>query len=102
MTTTTLTMIDRVEEALAQLWFQMGHIGNSRFQEEIEEVSDWFPVPEGSPSARRIVQQAHDLFQRVQSAYSSRTQRRTGHLLVRCPHCPSNGEEEPFPQFQAA
>ena len=31
MTTTTLTMIDRVEDALAQLWFQMDHIGNSRF-----------------------------------------------------------------------
>ena len=101
MTTTTLTIVDRVEEALAQLWFQMDHIVNSRFPEEIEEVSDAFPIPEGSPSARRIVQQAHDLFQQVHTAYSPRTQRRTGHLLVRCPHCPSNGEEEPFPQFHA-
>ena len=102
MTTMTLTMIDRVEEALAQLWFQMDHIGNSRFQEEIERVSDCFPVPEGSPSARRVIQQAHDLFQRVHSAYTPMVQRRTGHPLVRCPHCPGYGEDKPSPQFHAA
>ena len=93
MTTTTLTMVDRMEEALAQLWFQMDHIGNGRFQEEIEKVSDAFPVPEGSIAARRIIQQAHDLFQRVHTAYSPSTQRRTGHLLVRCPHCLTPGME---------
>ena len=102
MTTTTLTMIDRVEDALAQLCFQMDHIGNSRFQEEIERVSDAFPVPEGSPSARRIIQRAHDLFQRVQSAYTPMAQRRTGHSLLRCPHCTALGKEAPSPQFHAA
>ena len=102
MTTTTLPMIDRVEDALAQLWFQMDHIGNSRFQEEIERVSDCFPVPEGSVAALRTIRQAHDLIQRVQSAYTPMVQRRTGHPLVRCPHCPGYGEDKPSPQLHAA
>ena len=52
----------------------MDHIGNSRSQEEIERVSDCFPVPEGSITARRTIQQAHDLIQRVQSAYTPMVQ----------------------------
>ena len=95
MTTTTQPLIDQVEEALAMLWFHMDHIGNARFQEEIEEVSDAFPEPEGSASARSIVRRAHDLFQRVHAFYSPRTQRRTGHTLVRCPHCSCGGEVGP-------
>ena len=56
MTTTTLTMLDRMEEVLAQLWFQLDHIGNSRLQEEIEQVSDAFPVREAAypPAASSI------------------------------------------------
>ena len=93
MTTTTQPLIDRTEEALAMLWFQMGHMGNARFQEEIEEVSDGFPAPEGSPSAHSIIRRAHDLFRRVHGFYSPRTQKRTGHTLVRCPHCLVSGRE---------
>ena len=65
MTTTSLSLIDRVEERLAALWLQMDHIGNARFQEEIEQVSHAFPAAEGSPCALRIIRQAHDLFERV-------------------------------------
>ena len=53
MTTTSLSLIDWVEERLAEVWLQMDHIGNARFQEEIEEVSHAFTVPENSPSALR-------------------------------------------------
>ena len=102
MTTTSLSLIDQVEERLAQLWFQMDHIEEPRFQGEIEQMCDAFPVPEGSLSARRIIQQAHDLFQRVHTAYSPQTQRRTGHLLVRCPHCPAFGKEDPSSDFHPA
>ena len=56
MTTTSLSLIDRVEERLAEVWLQMDHIGNARFQEEIEQVSHAFPVPENSPSALRVIQ----------------------------------------------
>ena len=87
MTTTTLTMIDRVEEALAQLWLQLDHIGDSRFQEDIERLSDAFPLPEGSLAAKRVTQQTHELFRRVHSVYTERLQRRSGHRLVRCPRC---------------
>ena len=93
MTTTTLLLIDQIEEALAMLWFQMDHIGNTRFQEEIEEVSDAFPATEDGPSALSIVRRAHDLFQRVHAFYSPRTQKRTGHTLVKCPHCLISGGE---------
>ena len=86
MTTTSLSLIDWVEERLAEVWLQMDHIGNSRFQEEIEQVSHAFPVPEGSPCARRIVQQAHDLFERVHTEYVPEIQSRTGHQGVGCPH----------------
>ena len=87
MTTTTDTMLDQVEERLAMLWFQMDRIGNSRFQEEIERVSDVFPVPEDSPFTLRVVRQAHDLFERVHAEYVPEIQSRIGHQLVGCPHC---------------
>ena len=93
MTTTTLTMVERVEEALAQLWLQLDHIGNSRFQEEIEEVSHAFPVPEGSPSALRVIRQAHDLFERVHTEYVPEIQSRIGHQGVGCPHCKPPGPD---------
>ncbi len=76
-TATMMTMTDSMEEGLAQLWLQLDHIGDSRFQDTIESVSDVFPVPEGSPSAQRTIQQGHDLFLRVHRAYSPRTQRKT-------------------------
>lgn len=93
MTTTTLTMVDQVEDALAQLWLQLDHIGNGRYQEEIEKVLDTFPLPEGSVAVGRTIQQAHDLFRRVHNSYSPRTQRRTGHPLPGCPHCVTLGKE---------
>ncbi len=93
MTTMTMTMIDRVEEALAKLWLQLDHMGVSRFQEDIEKISDAFPLPEGGLPARRTIQQAHDLFERVRSVYAPRVQVRTGHPLVGCPHCAAPGME---------
>ena len=65
-------------------------------------MSDCFPVPEGSIIARHTIQQAHNLIQRVHSAYTPMVQSRTGHSLVRCPHCTALGKEAPYPQFHAA
>ena len=87
MTTTSLSLIDRVEERLAELWLQMDHIGNARFQEAIEQVSHVFPVPENSPSAPRVIQQAHDLFQWIHTEYVPEIRSRIGHQGVGCPHC---------------
>ena len=93
MTTTSLSLIDRVEERLAELWLQMGHIGNARFQEEIEQVSHAFPIPEGSPSALRVIQQARDLFERVHTECVPEIQSRIGHQGVGRPHCKPPGPD---------
>ena len=85
MTTTSLSLIDWVEERLAEVWLQMDHIGNARFQEAIEQVSHAFPVPENSPSALRVIRQAHDLFERVHTECVPEIQSRIGHQGVGCP-----------------
>ena len=82
MTTTSLSLIDRVEERLAEVWLQMDHIGNARFQEEIEQVSHAFTVPQNSPSALRVIRQAHDLFERVHTECVPEIQSRIGHQGV--------------------
>ena len=91
MTTTSLSLIDWVEERLVELWLQMDHIGNARFQEAIEQVSHAFPAAEGSPCALRIIRQAHDLFERVHAEYVTEIQSRIGHQGVGCPHCKPPG-----------
>ena len=50
MTTTSLSLIDWVEERLAEVWLQMDHIGNARFQEAIEQVSGLSGRPTTSSS----------------------------------------------------
>ena len=87
MTTKTQPMIEQVEEDLAILWFQMDRLGNSRFQEEIEDLCDLFPVDENSPEGRRVVETAHDLFKRVQAEYPPEAMGRMGLETVGCPHC---------------
>ena len=87
MTTNVQPMIEQVEEDLAILWFQMDRLGNSRFQGEIEEVSDLFPVDEGSPEGCRVLEMAHDLFRRVQEEYPPEVMGRMGLETVGCPHC---------------
>ncbi len=72
MTATIPTLMDRVEEALADLWFLMEEAGEPELQEEIEEVARLFPAPEESPAGRRAVERAHGLFRRLQAD---------------CPHC---------------
>ena len=93
MTTTSLSLIDRVEERLEELWLQMDHIGNARFQEAIEQVSHAFPAAEGLPSALRVIQQAHDLFQWVHAECVPEIQSRIGHQGVGCPHCKPPGPD---------
>ena len=80
-------MIDQVEEGLAKLWFQMEEAGDARFQREIEEVTRLFPTPEDSPFGRRVVERAHDLFQRVLAECAPEMQRRMGSRPIACPHC---------------
>ena len=87
MTTNVQPMIEQVEEDLAILWFQMDRFGNSRFQDEIEKVSDLFPVDEGSPEGCRVLEMAHDLFRRVQAEYPPEVMGRMGLETVGCPHC---------------
>ena len=72
MTATDQTLMDRVEEGLADLWFQMEERGEAGLQEEIEEVARLFPAPEESPAGRRAIEMAHGLFERAHAA---------------CPHC---------------
>ena len=72
MTATIPTLMDRMEEALADLWFLMEEAGEPELQEEIEEVARLFPAPEESPAGRRAVERAHGLFRR---------------LHADCPHC---------------
>ena len=93
MTTTSLSLIDRVEERLAELWLQMDHIGNARFQEAIEQVSHAFPAAEGSPCALSIIRQAHDLFERVHTQCVPEIQSRIGHQGVGRPHCKPPGPD---------
>ena len=85
MTTTSLSLIDWVEERLAEVWLQMDHIGNACFQEAIEQVSHAFPVPENSPSALRVIRQAHECVPEIRS--------RIGHQGVGCPHCKRPGPD---------
>ncbi len=87
MTAKTQPMTERVEEDLAILWFQMDRLGNSRFQQEIEEVSDLFPVQEDSPEGRRVLERAHDIFRRVRREYPAEVLGRMGMEPVGCPHC---------------
>ncbi len=87
MTTNVQTMTEQVEEDLAILWFQMDRFGNSRFQQEIEEVSDMFPAKEESPEGLRVIEMAHDLFKRVQEEYPPEVMGRMGLETVGCPHC---------------
>ena len=87
MTTNVQPMIEQVEEDLAILWFQMDRFGNSRFQEEIEEVSDMFPAKEESPEGLRVIEAAHDIFKRVQAEYPPEVKGRMGLETVGCPHC---------------
>ena len=87
MTAKTQPMIEQVEEDLAILWFQMDRFGNSRFQEEIEEVSDLLPADEDSPEGLRVIEMAHDLFKRVQAEYPPEVMGRMGLETVGCPHC---------------
>ena len=87
MTTKTETMMDRLEEGLAMLWFQMDRLANSRLKDEIEEVSDQFPVPEDSAEGRWVADAAHHLFKRVNSEYPGEVLRRFGMEPVECPHC---------------
>ena len=72
MTTTAPTLMDRVEEGLADLWFLMEEAGEPELQEEIEEVTSLFHAPQESPAGRRAVERAHGLFRR---------------LHADCPHC---------------
>ena len=94
MTTKAQTMMDRLEEGLATLWFQMDRVGNSRLQNEIEDVSDQFPVQEGSSEGRWVADAAHHLFRRVNAEYPGETLGRFGLEPVECPHCapPERGE----------
>ncbi len=82
MSVTNDTMVDQVEEGLALLWFEMEEAGHAGFQEEIEEVGRLFPVPEGSPFGRRVIERAHDLFERVRAEFAP-----MGRRPVPCPHC---------------
>ena len=83
-------MVDRVEERLALLWFQMEEAGRACFQEEIEAVTFQFP-PEDEQSERRLVERAHGLFERVRAECGEEFRRWTRRELVRCPHCGSKG-----------
>lgn len=86
MAKTSPTTTEEMEEALSMLWYQVGHVGDRRLREEIEEVADAFVVPGDGDVGR-----AHDLFRRVHAKYPPGVQSRFGIRLVRCPHC---GEEE--------
>ena len=72
MTATSQMLMDRMEEALADLWFLMEEAGEPDLQEEIEEVTRLFPAPQESSAGRRAVEQAHGLFRRLHAG---------------CPHC---------------
>ena len=87
MTITTETMIERVDDHLGILWFQMHQAGHRRFQEEIEEVADLSMYPSAGRPGAEEVEKAHDLFERVHAEYTPEIQKRIGHQLVRCPHC---------------
>ena len=88
MTKTDRTMIERVDDRLGMLWFQMDQVGHEGFRREIEEVAERFMFPGDTPTGARDIEQAHDLFQRVHARYTEEIQRRWGQRLVRCPHCP--------------
>ena len=83
-------VVDRVEERLALLWFQMEEAGRAGFQEEIEAVTFQFP-PEDERAERRLVERAHGLFERVRAECGEEFRRWTKRELVRCPHCGSKG-----------
>lgn len=87
MTAKTQPMIEQIEENLAILWFQMDRLGNSRLQNEIEDVSDMFPVPEDSQERRWVEATAHHLFNRVHTEYPGEVLARFGLEPVECPHC---------------
>ena len=73
MTATSQMLMDRVEEELADLWFLMEEAGEPELQEEIEEVTRLFPVPQESRRRTHAPSSsAHGLFRR---------------LHADCPHC---------------
>ena len=79
-------MLHQVEEALASLWLCMARVGHTRFQEEIEEVSDECFDSRRAPHGE-AVRRSHDLFERVHAEYTEEIQKRIGHKLPPCPHC---------------
>ena len=87
MTTKAQTTMDRLEEGLAMLWFQMDRLGNSRLKDEIEEVSDMFSAQEDRSEDLWVVDAAHHLFKRVYAEYTVDVLRRFGMEPVECPHC---------------
>ncbi len=79
-------VLDQVEEALASLWFCMARVGHTRFQEEIEEVSDECFDSRRAP-LHEVVRRSHELFEHVHAEYTEEIQKRIGHKLTPCPHC---------------
>lgn len=79
-------MLHQVEEALASLWLQMSQVGHTRFQEDIEEVSDECFDSRRAPH-EEAVRRSHDLFERVHAEYTEEIQKQIGHKLPPCPHC---------------
>ena len=80
------SVVDQFEEALASFWCEMYRIGDRRFQEETEEVSDECFDSRRAP-LHEVVRRSHELFERVHAEYTVEIQKRLGHRLVRCPHC---------------
>ena len=71
MAVTGQTLMDRVEEGLADLWFLIEG-EDADLRDEVEEAMQLFPAPAESPAGRSAVEAAHGLFQRAG---------------IPCPHC---------------
>ena len=80
------SVVDQFEEDVATLWLQMSQVGHTRFQEEIEVVSDECFDSRRAP-LHEVARRSHELFERVHAEYTVEIQKRLGHRLVRCPHC---------------
>ena len=92
MTDTSSTLTGSMDTGLAMLWYQVDCVGDHGLRREIEEVADRFMFPGDTPIGDEDIDQAHELFRRVQAKYIQEIQARLGVRLIRCPHC--RGEED--------